>query len=282
VFAGCSDYCVDRRASGCCDLVVSLVSIDGFPFAVSASGGTEERARALAARAVSALDWHAEQLGWRPQLRLTVADGNDGPTSPPCRSTACPDLGRPHTIVAAGEAPLFAQVSAHLLAHVPPAPADTLRDTYGDPPLLVGFFDQFLPHELVHLFCEQVPVAPAPLWIVELFCNLGMVGYLAECEPDALQLLRAAADASAHIPLSEHPIHALDDMERSFDAGQLAFGWYILRLTSLADRLWHDAGGEFYRALYDRLRQVHEPVVGSDLAALDPAVRPALAAWPSV
>jgi hypothetical protein len=127
-----------------------------------------------------------------------------------------------------------------------------------------------------------VPVAPAPLWIVELFCNLGMVGYLAAREPGALPLLRAVADASAHIPISERPVHDLDDMERSFDAGQLAFGWYILRLTALADRLWHDAGEGLYRALYDRLRQGDGPVVRTHLEVLDPAVGPALADWPDV
>jgi hypothetical protein len=264
------------------DPTMPLVSIDGFPFAVTASSGTEERARALAARAVSALDWHAEQLGWRPQFRLTVADGDDWPDVAPVPIYGVPQTWGDHTIVAAGEAPLFAEVSADLLAHAPPELADRLRDIYGDPPVLVGFFDQYLPHELVHLFCEQEPVAPAPLWVVELFCNLGMVGYLAACEPSALPLLRAATDASAHIPISERPVHDLEDMERSFEAGQLAFGWYILRLTALADRLWHEAGGGLYRALYDRLRQADDPVVGTDLEALDPAVGPALAAWPGV
>ena len=259
-----------------------LVSIDGFPFAVSASVGTEERARALAARAASALDWHVEQLGWRPQLRLTVADGDDWPDVASVPIYGVPQTWVDHTIIAAGEAPLFAEVSADLLAHAPPALSDRLRNTYGDPPVLVGYFDQYLPHELVHLFCEQVPVAPAPLWIVELFCNLGMVGYLAECEPGTLPLLRAAADASADIPISERPIRDLADMERSFDTGQLAFGWYILRLTALADRLWHTAGRGFYRAVYDRLLQADEPIVVSDLEALDPAVGPALGAWPNV
>lgn len=148
--------------------------------------------------------------------------------------------------------------------------------------MLVGFFDQYLPYELVHLFCEQVPVAPAPLWIVELFCNLGMVGYLADCEPGALPLLRAAADASAHIPISKRPVHDLDDMERSFDAGQVAFGWYILRLTGAGGPALARRGWGLYRALYERLRQADEPVVGTDLEALDPAVGPALAAWPGV
>ena len=76
-----------------------------------------------------------------------------------------------------------------------------------------------------------------------------MVGYLADCEPDVLLLLRAAADVSSHIPISKRPVHALDDMERSFDAGQWRSSRYILRLTALADRLWHDAGGAVPGAL---------------------------------
>lgn len=259
-----------------------LASIDGFEFAVSASVGAEERARSLASRAQAALDWHSEQLGWRPQLRLTVADGDDWPDVAPVPIYGIPQTWVDHTIIAAGDAPLFAEVGADLLAHAPPALSERLRDTYGDPPVLVGYFDQYLPHELVHLFCEQVPVAPAPLWIVELFCNLGMVGYLAECEPGSLPLLRAATDASAYIPLSERPIHDLADMEQSFDAGQLAFGWYILRLTALADRLWHTAGRGLYRAIYDRLLQADVPVVVSDLIQLDREVGPAIDAWPKV
>lgn len=261
---------------------MSLVSIDGFPFAVSASDGTDERAQALAARAASALAWHAEQLGWRPRFRLTVANSVDWPNVAAVPIYGVPQTWEDHTIVAADEAPLFTEVGADLLNHAPPEVASRFRDTYGDPPMLVGYFDQYLAHELVHLFCEQVPVAPAPLWAVELFCNLGMIGYLAEREPNALELLRAATDASAHIPIGERPVHELDDMERSFDVGQLAFGWYILRLTALADRLWHSADPGLYRAFYDRLRQADKPVVRIDLEALDPAVGPALAAWPSV
>ncbi|MBX7070853.1 MAG: hypothetical protein K1X38_15825, partial [Microthrixaceae bacterium] len=82
--------------------------------------------------------------------------------------------------------------------------------------------------------------------------------------------------------ISERPVHDLDDMERSFEAGQLAFGWYILRLTALADRLWHEADAGLYRSFYDRLRQADEHVNRADLEALDPTVGPALAAWPQV
>lgn len=263
-------------------MTMPLESIDGFPFPASASRGTEERALALAARAASALDWHAEQLGWRPKLRLTIADADDWAGVANVPIYGVPQTWGDHTILAADDAPLFRELSADLLAHAPPAEADRLRDTYGDPPVLVGYFDQFLPHELVHLFCEQASVAPAPLWIVELFCNLGMVGYLATNEPGSLPLLRTATDASAHIPISERPVHDLDDMERSFEAGQLAFGWYILRLTALADRLWHEADAGLYRSFYDRLRQADEPVNRADLEALDPTVGPALAAWPQV
>jgi len=94
----------------------------------------------------------------------------------------------------------------------------------------------------VHLFCEQVPVAPAPLWIVELFCSLGMVGYLADCEPGALPLLRAATDASAHIPMSEHPIHDLDDIDVELPDGDYAtVAGLVLehlgRIPSVGDRV---------------------------------------------
>ena len=45
------------------------------------------------------------------------------------------------------------------------------------------------------------------------------------------------SDAATHIPVSTLAAHALDDMERSFEAGNVNFGWYILRLTALADTL---------------------------------------------
>jgi hypothetical protein len=147
---------------------------------------------------------------------------------------------------------------------------------------LLPFFDQFLVHELVHLFCEQVELREAPLWVVELFCNLGMVGYLVECEPASLPLLRAAVEASAQLPVSDLAVTALDRMEEAFEAGPLDFGWYIMRLTALADRLWSAAGPAVYPAMYDMLRRLGGPLGVADVEALSPAVAPLLGEWPQV
>jgi hypothetical protein len=75
-------------------------------------------------------------------------------------------------------------------------------------------------------------------------------------------------------------------MDRSFDAGSLNFGWYILRLCAMADVLWDVAGVDLYRGLYDLLHPAQgdrgeEPWTTDEIAGLSPALVDLSAAWPT-
>jgi hypothetical protein len=191
-----------------------------------------------------------------------------------------------HTIIAASEAPLHTEFATALVTHSPPAMRERLEEVYGDPPRLLASFDLFVVHELVHLYCEQRPGRPAPLWATELLCSLGLVGYLHEEEPGQLATLLTAAEAAAHLPSSALAVTALVDMEQSFDGGQLTFGWYIQRLTAMADEIWRADGPMAYRGLYDLLHPGQAAastaaVTLADIEALSPSLRQAIAAWPA-
>jgi hypothetical protein len=245
-----------------------MVEVVGAGIPLVASAGFEQRALTLAARAEAALAWHAERLGWMPTLRLAVADEHDWAEVAPVPIYGVPQTFGERTIMAADLAPLHRDL-AELIA-VPPDD-------------VLPFFDAFVAHEVVHLFGEQEGQREAPLWAVELWCNLGMVGYLRDADPDGLDAIRAEAAAMAAVPLSTFAGTALADMERSVEAGPLDFGWYVVSLTRMADDLWDAAGPELYPALYDLLRPDagdHAPVTAEDLVALSPAVAVAMERWP--
>jgi hypothetical protein len=75
-------------------------------------------------------------------------------------------------------------------------------------------------------------------------------------------------------------------MEASFDAGQLNFGWYQLRLTDLADRLWQAGEIDLDVALYGLLRAAEvlepTPLHLDEIVALSPALCEAVERWPAV
>lgn len=262
-----------------------MVPIDGFAFGVSVSEGAEERGAAIAAIAAVAFEWLCGRLGWQPAVRLTVADERDWPEVAPVPVYGVPQTWGDHTIVAAGRAPLFDDMAAFLMGESPEAGQREMAAAYGDPPDLSPYFDLQVVHELAHLFGEQIALRPAPLWVDELRCNLAMAGFVAEKRPDALPQLRAAARASAHVSLDQLGETALHRMGESFDAGQRNFGWYQLRLTDLADRLWHAGEAELDVALYELLRAPGpgEPatVQLDEIVAVSPALAEAVEGWPA-
>ena len=264
---------------------MGTVALAGFGFPVSVSPGAEERAAGVAAMAAEAFDWLCDRLAWRPTLRLTVADERDWSEVAAVPVYGVPQTWGDHTIVAAGRAPLFDEVAALLMGTSRHDDQQSMTAAYGDPPDLRAFFDLQVVHELAHLFGEQVELRPAPLWVDELRCNLAMAGYVAEKLPGALPRLRAAARASASVPLDRLGETALDRMAASLDAGQLNFGWYQLRLTDLADRLWHAGEVDLDVALYDVLRVAEGrepmPVQLDEIVALSSMLSQAVERWPA-
>ena len=93
------------------------------------------------------------------------------------------------------------------------ADATAIAATFGDPPDFTGIADLIITHEATHLFHEIHPDTwasefPAD-WVMELFANLGMHGYLATHEPDQLRLLATMAEATID---AGHDIWDLQDL----------------------------------------------------------------------
>ncbi len=87
-----------------------------------------------------------------------------------------------------------------LRPHLPAANRAEVATVYGDPPDFTALADLIVTHELTHLFHEIDPDTwasefPAD-WLMELFANIGMHGYLAVHEPQHLVLLSTMAAAT--------------------------------------------------------------------------------------
>jgi hypothetical protein len=265
----------------------TLASLDEFTFPVFASTGSEGRARSIASRTAHALDWLGQVTGKVRQPTLVVADEQDWPgvCEVPIYGMmfSIPDkLGTSPT-----PAPWWQEYLDALRPHLSEPASSAIAGTFGDPPDFTGIADLIITHEATHLFHEIHPVTwasefPAD-WVMELFANLGMQGYLATHEPDQLRLLAVMADATID---AGHEIWNLQDlalMGESMQSSVTNYVWYEFRLIRLAERLW-TAGGEDGLRDYQRLlghpALTHDQVVDR-LSQLEPTVADAVRGWPA-
>ena len=98
-----------------------------------------------------------------------------------------------------------------------PAPAlDKVTQAYGRPPDFTIMADLVAVHELTHLFHDIHPVTWASefpeIWVMELFANLGMYGYVATHHPEHLPLLHSLTGATLAAGTAPWRFTALDAM----------------------------------------------------------------------
>jgi hypothetical protein len=214
-------------------------------------------------------------IGW---LRTLV----DFPEPPPLfvigpedwdRIALIPQYGLPHvnhTRIVTAQEPSGAWTA--LLERVWPALPDSdrerLRRVYGTPPELGAFADLIVAHELTHLTDGHNTDGGATserdlldearlLWFTELFANLGLHGYIVECEPEAQLILETLFEVIGSTAPAQWPLHQLDEMYESFTApGQdgTNYMWFQFRLQMLAKRLWEAAGGAGFQRIHAILR----------------------------
>jgi hypothetical protein len=265
----------------------TLSSLEGFPFPVFVSRGSEDRGRSIASRAAHAIDWLGQVTGKVRRPTLVMADEQDWPSV--CE---IPIYGVPFSIPdKLGTSPTPAlwwqEYVDALQPHLSESASTGIATTFGDPPDLTGLADLIITHEATHLFHEIHPDTWASEfpsnWVAELFANLGMHGYLATHEPDQLSLLSTMADATID---AGHEIWDLQDlalMGESVQASITNYVWYEFRLIRLAEQLWI-AGGEDALRDYQRLLGhpdlTHDQVVDR-LSQLDPVVADAVRRWPA-
>jgi hypothetical protein len=234
-----------------------LRPVDGFAFPVHASRGTEERARAIANRVARAHTWLADVLTFRPRVRVMALAPQDWD-----RLAEFPVFGFPHfigddTIVAGSvAAPFFGEIVDLLQPDLSEATRLRLQDVYGTPPMVDGFADLLAIHELGHLFHVQAGFWKPATWLPELFCNVGLQGYVAEVEPAELDVLETLPPATREIKPEQFAVRGLDEMDRASSVGgPLNYAWYELLLHAAAKRIWEQGGREAFHRLYERFRK---------------------------
>lgn len=264
----------------------TLLSLEGFPFRVFVSRGCEERGRSIAARTARAIDWLGQVTGKVRRPDLVVADVHDWPSV--CE---VPIYGMPFSIpgklgTSPTPAPWWQEYLDALRPRLGQPTWTAITATFGDPPDFTGIADLIITHEATHLFHEIHPRTyasefPAD-WVMELFANLGMHGYLATHEPEQLQLLATMAEVTVDAGNGIWDVHDLALMGQSMRAGVGNYVWFEFRLIRLAEQLW-TAGGEACLRDYQRLLGhpglSHDQVVDR-LSELEPAVADAVRRWP--
>lgn len=265
----------------------ALTDLPGFPCPVFVSRGGEDRGRSIATLAAGAIDWLGSVTGTTIRPHLVIADAHDWPTV--CE---IPIYGMPYSLpnkLATSTTPgAWWQDYLDVLRPQLGEPASSaLTATFGNPPDFTTLADLIITHEATHLFHQIDPLTwasefPAD-WVMELFANLGMHGYLATHHPERLRLLTVMVDATLDAGNDPWPLQDLDLMGHSMHVSVPNYVWYEFRLIHVAGRLW-DATGE--QGLRDYQRTLGHPTLthSQTVAALDelePAVADAVRRWPA-
>lgn len=219
-----------------------LVPVPGFPFALEASPGLEERARQIGARCAAASGLLGEILGRHPQFRVLVLTQDDWPPGPL-------PYGMPHfragTVVVAGARSAFWRSFVPLLELAPAEAYQAAVEVYGADLDLSDFFDLLAVHELGHAFHQQSQAPAAPRWLQEVFANVGLHTYVAALEPNHMPVLQAFPQALTAVDpdAAALPFQTLRDFEANYsDMGGVNYGWYQCHFHVAAGRV-HDTGG---------------------------------------
>src|SRR6266571_4147194 len=135
------------------------------------------------------------------------------------------------------------------------------------------------PSEMGHRL-HQVGVVRFPrLWLAEFFCNLCLHTYVAEEEPEALDVLEAFPAAVAAVP-PEHMAHDdLGTFEQIYDRmPPHNYGWYQCRLHAAAKRVYDAGGPVVLRRLWNRFRLSDAELIVA-LHELEPELGRFLTEW---
>jgi hypothetical protein len=265
-----------------------LAVLDEFPIPVLASFGHEHRARHIAQRTCRALDWLAEVTGKAQCPTLVVAGPEDWH-----RVCEVPIYGMPFSIPdKIGTSPTPAEWWDDYVDVLRPRlsseQAATLDRTYGDPADYTALADLIVTHEATHLFHEIDPVTWASEfpddWVMELFANIGMHGYLATHEPDRLPLLSVMADATVAAGPEPWALRDLSHMGQAMQASTTNYVWYEFLLIRLAAEIWDAGGADAMRDYHRQLghRNLTADQITARVAAIAPAVADALRNWPHI
>jgi hypothetical protein len=186
--------------------------------------------------------------------------------------------------VGAEPADFFGVTARDYVPHADQHTRQALETAYGHELDLGAFVDAIIVHELGHLYHQQVPFEFPSLWLMEMFANLVMVGYIHEVEPARLPGVEAYAQAAVQAAEALQPGQRLDDMTAPPNVSPETYVWYEMVLIAGACELWREAGPEGLRLLHTRFRDVNLDLAGirSRLAYISPAAARIVDHWPAL
>jgi hypothetical protein len=241
--------------------------------------GTEERAAAIAARAARVLKHLASAFNDAPQVEVFVVGPEDWVTV---------GEGVPYGMPLAVPGKVVAPVGAAgwLVEHF--RSVDGISEALTDPAEMTAFVDCVVAHELTHLTetfdTDTWASSLGPMWVSELYANLGMWGYFAEEEPAELRRIVQLAEATRAAGVDRWPVRELERMPESLQHGPGHYVWFQMLLILLARHIWETTGPTAlatYRATLDgKSLSPAETVAALDEIA--PGLAERLHRWPSV
>lgn len=265
----------------------TLVSLDGFAMPVWVSPGSEQRGRIIAARADRALSWLQDVTGKTPPFTLYIADRADWDAVAEVPIYGMPQSLPEKVVTSPDPAGWWQEYLDALRPHLPPAHLAEVARVYGDPADFTALADLIAVHELAHLFHEIHPVTwasefPAG-WVMELFANIGMHGYLAEHEPERLTLLSTMAAATRAAGPDPWPLQDLAAMGQSMRVSVTNYVWFEFMLIGFAASIWNTGGAEAMLAYQHTLGDpsLTPAAVVDRLEAIDPIVAHAVRRFPA-
>lgn len=269
------------------DTTMAMVELTGAPVPARVSEGAQAQATQIAAMVARARDWATSILGMTPTFHLDVAAPDDW------AEVAPPELayGLPHTsddgtrlVVGAEPASFFGATVRDYLPHTDQATRQQLDAAYGHDLELGPFVDAIIVHELGHLYHQQVPFEFPRLWLMELFANLVMIGYVHDLEPGMLPGVQAYAHAAVQAASALYPGHRLEAMTAPPDVSPETYVWYQMVLIAGACDMWRQAGPDGLRAVHTRFRNVELDLatIRSCLHDISPSAARVIDDWPDL
>lgn len=266
------------------------MELEGYPFPVFVSPGTEDRGMAIADRSQRAYEFLGRALEFEPELRVLVLAPEHWKAY-----ASFPLYGMPHytearTIALAGLDSIFWQSLLPTPGTLPRADEEAMHSAYGQPDgslNLSPFFDLLAVHEMGHVFHLQAACHFPRLWLMELFCNICLHAYVAGREPGQLRALDTFPRIVAGAGAGNLHHRSLRDFEKLYtDVGSRNYGWYQCRLHVAAKNIFDAGGIDALRRLWKTFLRIRENVTDDDLAAVlegevHPAVEHVLSTWPA-
>jgi hypothetical protein len=232
----------------------ALQVVQSFRFPVYASAGLQLKANEVATRCERAYNFLQGIFHREPKIALFVLDPNDWSTY-----AWIPLYGMPHycmeQLVVAGQTSVYWQNLVPQDGVAQPEYIRSVRNVYGasDGSInLSPFFDLLALHELGHAFHLDVPSYFPRMWIAELFANLCLHAYVAECEPELLPILetlpRGFPDITPDLVLHQ----SLKDFEILYGGMEaMNYTWYQGHLHRVAKHLYEGGGVVVLQRLWE-------------------------------